>query len=195
MSVEAELKFLNVDHAALRLRLRELGAASQGRYFEENLVFDDDERGLRKREMLLRLRRTSHGALLTVKRPCLEPSAVKLREEFETGVSDLQSMRLALEALGYHAVFAYEKVREKWLLDSSEICLDHLPFGDFVEIEGTVESIPPVVERLGLQTATTSRETYHALNRAWRLSRGLEHDDCFVFSSEERVRLERDISE
>ncbi|MGE4293763.1 MAG: CYTH domain-containing protein, partial [Desulfovibrio sp.] len=114
MSVEAELKFLEVDHAALRVRLQGLGAIRQGRYFEENLVFDDEDRSLRARGLLLRLRSTPGGGVLTIKAPCAETSTVKLREEYETGIEDLHALRLGLEALGYRAMFAYEKVREKW---------------------------------------------------------------------------------
>lgn len=193
MSVEAELKFLDVDLAALRIHLERNGAVLQGRYFEENLVFDDEERSLRERGLLLRLRSTPQGAVLTVKRPCAGRSEVKLREEYETGVEDMRAMRLGLEALGYRAMFAYEKVREKWLLQGAKICLDHLPFGDYVEIEGPAGEIPVLAGQLDLHHAATTRETYHALNRAWRKRQGLEHDECFVFSPEERARLEAEI--
>jgi adenylate cyclase class 2 len=194
MSVEAELKYLDVDHAALRARLSALGATCRGRYFEENLVFDDEGRSLRERGLLLRLRRTPGGAVLTVKAPCEDSSAVKLRREYETGIEDMRAMRLGLEALGYRAMFAYEKVREKWMLEGAKVCLDHLPFGDFVEIEGRAEFIPVLAERLELHDAVTTRDTYHALNRAWRERQGLDHEECFVFSGEERARLEREIS-
>jgi adenylate cyclase class 2 len=33
---------------------------------------------------------------------------------------------------------------------SVEICLDHLPFGHFIEIEGAADRLSPVAARLGL---------------------------------------------
>lgn len=196
MSVEAELKYLDVDHAALRRRLVDLGAQREGRWFEENLVLDDAERGLRARGLLLRLRRTPRGARLTVKAPCVgeEQAGLKLRREYESGVEDMEAVRLGLEALGYRPALAYEKVRETWRIDGAEICLDHLPFGDFVEIEGPAGAIATLAGRLLLHENRTSRASYHELNRAWRAERGLPSEESFVFSSEERARLRREIS-
>lgn len=41
MSLEIEVKYLDVDHAALRERLETLQAQFIGRWFESNIVFDD----------------------------------------------------------------------------------------------------------------------------------------------------------
>ncbi|MGE4293685.1 MAG: adenylate cyclase, partial [Desulfovibrio sp.] len=81
-----------------------------------------------------------------------------------------------------------------WSFQGAAICLDHLPFGDFVEIEGQAEIIPLLAERLDLHRKATTRDTYHALNRTWRAGQGLEHEEHFVFSAEERERLVREIS-
>ncbi|MUM78335.1 CYTH domain-containing protein [Pseudodesulfovibrio sp. F-1] len=192
MPLERELKYADVDLVALRRALSAGGGDSGGgRYFESNLVFDGPGRPLRSSGVLLRLRLRQGQAVLTVKRPpaVAEASALKVFEELETTVGDFSVMRQALEAVGFEAAFAYEKVREKWLFAGCTVCLDHLPFGDFVEIEGDEMSVPRCAEALGLDPATATRATYHALNLERQGDDGGESDENFVFSSEERAKL------
>lgn len=189
MGLETELKYLNADQGAVREALGTLGAKPLGRDFEENLVFDDPACSLRRRGLLLRLRRTGRGAWLTVKEPARPQGPFKAAQEHETAVADFGAARAALEALGYQPAFAYEKVRESWSLAGCTVCLDRLPFDDFVEIEGPAEALRPCAASLGLADCLTSRETYHALNRAWRRTRGLPEDENFVFAEPLRSKL------
>lgn len=194
MTLETELKYLNADHQAVRRALQTLGAQSRGRDFEENLVFDAADRSLRRRGVLLRLRRTGRGAWLTVKEPVRTQGPFKTAREHETRLEDFDAARAALETLGYTAAFAYEKVRETWTLAGCAVCLDVLPFDDFVEIEGPEEALRSCAGALGLADCLTSRETYHALNRAWRRTRGLPEDENFVFAEPQRSRLLAELS-
>lgn len=190
MSLEVELKFCDMDHDQLRGVLTDCGARRLDCYFEDNLVFDDEERSLRKRGILLRLRRRQGQAVLTVKHPAREDDKsenVKIREELETIIGDFEAMRAGLGVLGYRHCFAYQKFREKWCIAGCTVCLDLLPFGQFVEIEGVEPG--PCARILGLDPAEASGESYHALNRAFRLVNGLPEDENFVFPDAERQRL------
>jgi len=189
MSLECELKYLNPDLDAVRAALGNLGAEPLGRCFEENLVLDDQARSLKKRGLLLRLRRAGGVSTLTIKQPARRDAACKVCAEHETVVSAFAETLAGLEALGFVPAFVYEKVRETWRLSGCSICLDRLPFGDFVEIEGPEDALRSCATALGLDGGLTSRETYHALNMAWRRARGLPEDENFVFVEPKRSRL------
>ncbi len=199
MALEIELKYLDADLDVLRARLGEKGAGFMGRHYEFNRVFDDADRTLRSRSVLLRLRRRRgpgrDDALLTVKSPSLEKtsSRAKVYVESETVVDNADGMAEALEVLGYRPAFAYEKVREKWSLMGCAVCLDRLPFGDFVEIEGPEDDILACESALGLDPGKRSRETYHALNLAHRERNGLPGNENFLFSDKERENIEREL--
>ena len=51
------------------------------------------------------------------------------------------ALEFILEALGYYPALVYEKRRETWRLGETEIVVDELPFGLFMEIEGAEKSI------------------------------------------------------
>jgi adenylate cyclase class 2 len=195
MALECELKYLEADLAALADRLRSAGAGSSGRYFEANTVFDRPDRSLKRDGILLRLREKRGATVLTVKRPpdVPAPSALKVFEEIETGVEDGAAMAEALAALGFVPAFRYEKVREKWRYMDCAICLDRLPFGDFVEIEGDEAEVLACAAELGLNAACTTKATYHGLNIEYRLAKGLEPDENFVFAPGERAALREEL--
>ena len=46
---------------------------------------------------------------------------------------------------------SYEKWRETFVLDNTVICLDAMPYGDFIEIEGEKTKIKDAARRLGLK--------------------------------------------
>ncbi|EGB13492.1 adenylate cyclase [Pseudodesulfovibrio mercurii] len=191
MALECELKYPEADLAALADRLRAAGAGTSGRYFEANTVYDRPDRSLKREGVLLRLRERQGQGVLTVKRPPANPvpSALKVFEEIETGVDDPSALAQALEAVGFVPAFRYEKVREKWRYMGCVVCLDHLPFGDFAEIEGEEASVPACAAALGLDPNRTTKATYHGLNLEYRLAKGLEPDENFVFEPGERAAL------
>jgi len=196
MSLEIELKYLHVDHAAVRAALIGLDAKRQGRWFEANAVFDDPARGLKASGTLLRLRETSVGSLLTLKRaaPGHEKATAKVYEELETAVADPAALAAILAGLGYEPALRYEKIREQWEVLGCEVCLDTLPFGDFLEIEGGEAAIASCARALGLPDAAASTATYHELNRRWRESSGLPPCESFVFDEDRKAALLAEIA-
>ncbi len=191
MPLETELKVRDVDLDAVRRSLHQAGGERQGRAFEANEVFDDAAGSLRAGGILLRLRQESGvaGGLLTLKLPAPGPAGLKTREERETRVEDPDALRAVLEGLGYRVLLRYEKMRETWLLAGCHVCLDHLPFGDFVELEGEPAAIAAVRRALGLAGHPASDRNYHALFREHLEQRGLPAQDSFVFAAPEREAL------
>ncbi len=135
--VEIEVKFRVDDVARVRARLEGLGASSEGEVRETNFRYDDRSGRLMAARCLLRLRR-DRRALLTFKRPRSDHGReFKVYDEYEVAVEDFDSMHLILTALGFERVQTYEKRREAFTLEGVLVCIDRLPYGDFIEIEGS----------------------------------------------------------
>lgn len=195
MALEMEVKYTGADHGAVRKALSACGAEMVGVWFESNAVFDNPDRSLKGAGKLLRLRRRGDASVLTVKVPPEGevPEGLKVFDEHETLVADHDAMADCLEALGYAVVFAYEKVREKWRLNDCAVCLDTLPFGMYVEIEGTRDGIAACVKQLGLAEENACTETYYSLNLCYRTERDLPEDESFVFEEAERKRILKEL--
>ena len=197
--MEHEIKFAAPDLDRTRQELRRIGAVRLGRVFESNRVYDDAQGSLRKAGILLRLRKDGKN-LLTVKIPPDAKNAqpgLKVLRELETTVADGEATDAILRALGYRATFAYEKIRETW--DAScaagvvHVCLDQLPFGDFLELEGPAEGLRAVAESMGFCMQNGLADTYHALHQKHLQAKKLPPRDGFVFAPEERRAILREL--
>ncbi|NJB66605.1 adenylate cyclase class 2 [Desulfobaculum xiamenense] len=188
MPLETEIKYIDVDHEAVRRRLAALGARRNPFRFERNAVLDDAQRSLRGRGVLLRLRYDGEN-LLTLKTPASGPQGLKVRHEHETRFEDFDAAMRVFENLGYGVAFWYEKLRETWEYGGCHICLDLLPFGSFAEIEGEPEAIRQCAVELGLDAYRSSDANYHSLNAQYRKRAGLPEQDGFAFDEAERQRL------
>ncbi len=189
MSLEIEVKFPVSDFAPLRARLQGAGAIFLSRVFERNLVLDGPDGGLRAQGALLRLRQDVR-ARLTLKLPSLDgPAGFKTREEIETTVGDFETAAAIFGHLGYVESLRYEKMRETWRYADALVCLDELPYGLFMEIEGEPDSIVMAAAALGLRMETASTASYLDLYHAHLDAKGLERSDSFVFSPERGARL------
>jgi adenylate cyclase class 2 len=171
MSLEIEAKFWVPDLEALRSRLLAAGGRIiTPRRLEHNERFDTPDGRLRRSGEVLRLRRDQHQTL-TFKRALGSPET---RSETEIEVDDLEAARSLLLGLGFVPIFIYEKYREVLALDDSQVMLDELPFGTFVEIEGpSLESIGRVAARLGLDWTQRIARSYLSIFEALRQRLGL----------------------
>ena len=130
-------------------RLNELGAEFRKEVFEVNYQHrggDMDERGA-----TLRLRKIGDFTVLTYKEKVKSDDGTKQRLEYETSVTDVDAMEKIIERLGYRLTAVYEKRRKYWHLNDVEVVVDELPFGHFMEIEGTIEAIDKAEKLLGLK--------------------------------------------
>ena len=152
---EIETKFAIETFETIRAALVAVRGVRLSRRFEENIVLDTPDGTLKQRNVLLRLRRDA-ASRVTLKLPADAPSgsSLKVRREIETEVTDLAALEAVFLHLGYKPCLRYEKVRETWRVDATLVCLDTLPFGRFLEIEGTATAIPLLAERLGLSMSS-----------------------------------------
>ena len=98
---------------------------------------------------VLRLRKTDSGTTLTYKEKVTTEGEFKQQIEFETLVSDVNATESIIEKLGYKLSVIYEKHRKSWHFRNVEVVLDELPFGYFMEIEGSMKDIITVEKLLG----------------------------------------------
>jgi adenylate cyclase, class 2 len=163
---EIEIKFYVSDLKQVETRLVELGAKLiQPRVFESNIRYDLPDGSLHTESRVLRLRRAD-DVRLTYKGRGEITEGVLTRDEFEFTVGDFETARQFIEALGYMPFATYEKIRTTYELNEAHIMLDELPFGDFVEIEGSgVDSIRLMATSLGLEMEAAVDTGYLSLHK------------------------------
>ena len=188
-NLEIEIKFHLENPGRTRAAIRALGGVSQGRVFESNHILDTRDQVLFRSRSLLRLRQDEHACLTFKSPPAAPDSQFKIRRELEVRVSDFTTTRKILEALGFTTARIYEKQRETFELDDTHLCLDTLPYGDFLEIEGTEQSIVDLSAKLGFAWEQRSVLNYHELFELVKADRGLPFTDI-TFSNFEGISVD-----
>jgi len=148
--MEIEVKFPVDDARALLRGIAALGGRSQGRVFETNFCFEDAKNSLTRKKSLLRLRRDTRTTLTFKSIPEIKDSQFKVFKEMEVGLDSFDTMASILEAIGFHRAQVYEKWRETFFCQTVQLCLDTLPLGTFLEIEGPREAILAISQKLEL---------------------------------------------
>ncbi len=163
MSIETEKKYRLKDQQRPDVvhSLQESNAEYVGREFEENTVYSSDS--LREAKAILRIRKIGERTLLTYKRRIKNDLDVKQQTEHETEVADAAAAESIIAALGMTPALVYEKYRDTWKFRDVEIVIDELPFGLFMEIEGSITAIKEVELLLGIEEFETEHETYPRL--------------------------------
>lgn len=162
-NLETEVKFYIPEPSGFRNRILSQNPLCKGRVFEKNILFDTPSQDLKKKGIVLRLRQ-DHGARLTVKtKTDIQDTEFKTLKEIETGVENFESASQALLILGFSHTTPYEKYRETFILGGVEVCLDEMPFGFFVELEGEKEEIRQTARALNLDWSHRITLSYRAL--------------------------------
>jgi adenylate cyclase, class 2 len=177
MGQEIEAKFYVEFPMELLKRLQLQGAVlTEPRAHELNLRFDTPGRDLRRAGRVLRLRQDTK-ARITYKDADQARDGSLSRREVEFEVSDFGVAREFLEALGYEVAFIYEKYRTTYRLNELEIMSDEMPYGHFVEIEGSKGDLRTMAEGLGLNWKASIPASYSQLFETLRNRRGLTFRD------------------
>lgn len=163
MAIETEKKYrLNKEQREKVLAsLKDLNAEFIKDEFEVNLLYGGGI--LEKEKALLRVRKIDDKTILTYKKQIKNELGVKQHTEYETEVSDGDEIEKIIKALGFQLGMVYEKRRQTWHLQNVEICLDELPFGLFMEVEGKLSQIGLIEMMLELESFTVENLTYPKL--------------------------------
>jgi len=179
--IEVKLYVKNLD--VVRARLEAAGAKLlSARVHEQNLRYDHTDGDFADKGLVLRLRR-DNGVRITYKEP-QDPTAkdrgIHSRVEVEVGVmeDDFDAADTLLHKLGYDVMMIYEKYRTTYDLAGAEVVLDEMPYGSFVEVEGTSEeAIEQVLDHLGLTNALRLSDSYAQLFRHVKANLGITGRD------------------
>jgi adenylate cyclase class 2 len=148
--LEIEVKFYLKKLSPIREKLLTLDASLKSNSFEKNIRFENKTHSLYHEKSLLRLRQSDKTTLTFKSPPPFTQSEFKIQNELEVSVDDFTTMQQILESIGFHPEQIYEKKRESYLLKQAEICLDTMPYANFIEIEGKEEAILNTVKALEL---------------------------------------------
>ncbi len=165
MAIEIEKKYrLNAEECKqVFINLKEIEAKFVGEDFEENTLY----RGgiLDEKHAVLRVRKINDKTILTYKEPVPNSLAFKQQIEYETSVEKASEIEKIIENLGFTKALVYEKRRKTWHFRDVEIVLDELPFGLYMEIEGSITAIVEAEMFLEIENIETEYETYPHLTQ------------------------------
>jgi len=176
--LEVELKASLTDRAAddVPARIPALGFVPEDVVRETDIYFNGIERDFRRTDEALRLRSVQflpdgrRESLLTYKGPKLDRIS-NTRTEYETAVSDGETAKKLLEALGCREFAAVEKIRRTYRLEDVKLCLDEVAgLGSFLELEilagsedcraAAVDRLLALLDGLGISRDSLSRRSY-----------------------------------
>jgi adenylate cyclase class 2 len=165
MAIEIEKKFIlsNDQREQVLENLKELGAKYIREDFEENTLYNGGI--LDEKRAVLRVRKIADKTLLTYKQRIENTADVKQQIEYETVVEKSEEMEKIIENLGFEKNLVYEKRRQTWHFRAVEIVLDELPFGQYMEIEGSITAIAEAEILLDVENLAVENETYPHLTQ------------------------------
>lgn len=161
IEVEKKYRLSEKQREEVLSRLPAIGAKRKGEDFEVNILYTGETLDVTR--SVLRLRRIGKRGVLTFKESLPSRLDMKQRREDETGIDDPDALELILQALGFAPAMVYEKRRVTWRLGPTEIVIDELPFGLFMEIEGTEADIRNVESKLAIKRLRTEAASYPRL--------------------------------
>lgn len=175
MAIETEKKYRLTESqfAEMLSVLEEENAEFTGEDFEENTIYSNWR--MRREKSVLRIRKTDQRTILTFKKRIQNNLAVKRQIEHETEVADAEAIKDIVESLNMKAAIVYEKRRKKWNFKNTEVVLDTLPFGLFMEIEGKIMDIALVEMIIGAEEFTVEHNTYVQLTKKY----GVRNEELF----------------
>ncbi len=144
MNIELEAKVKVPDHNAVLERLAAVNAQPLDTVTQVDIYYDFSDGRLLNADSGLRIRYeakdSSATTVLCYKGP-RQAGPFKKREELETQVSNLESLKTILDRLDFVIRLTIEKKRQHWRMNNCLICLDTVKeLGCFIEIEGPDES-------------------------------------------------------
>lgn len=172
MAIETEIKIRLDDLADFASRLTQAGFRLETpREFETNVLYDTQDRNMRARTEILRIRHYCGRWKVTHKR--IPDSGTgedkhKHRVETETEVQDGNVLAEIFQSLGLVAAFHYEKWRTEWTDGAGHCVVDETPIGNFAELEGAAAWIDDAAARLGVHPSQYMTLSYGRLFDLWR---------------------------
>ena len=166
--LEREVKLLFPTTAAAREAVLAAGAVrAEALRLQDDSLYDLPDDTLRKKGCVVRIRverwtDRPDTTILTVKGP-VQSSQMKLREEHETRLENVEALTRAFDALGMRVWFRYQKYREEFSALGLVVAIDETPVGTYVELEGDEDAILAMTAALGRSDADFIVDSYYRL--------------------------------
>ena len=146
---------------------------SKRRMFEKNTLFDTEDGSLARGGCLLRVRELGREGVLTYKGKAASGKH-KDREELEVKVSDPRRLAQLLSRLSFVTTLRYEKYRAEYRRprEAGVATLDEVPFGVYLELEGTPAWIDRNARRMGFPESAYITDSYFGLYAEYCRERG-----------------------
>jgi adenylate cyclase class 2 len=176
--LEREVKLVFPTTAEAREAVLAAGAVlSAARRLQDDSLYDLPDETLRKKGCVVRIRierwtDRPDTATLTVKGP-VQSSRMKLREEHETRVENVEALTRVFDALGMRVWFRYQKYREEYSTPGLVAAIDETPVGTYVELEGDEDAIVAMTTALDRSPADFMVDSYYRLFMKRREELGL----------------------
>ncbi|MBI2514880.1 class IV adenylate cyclase [Candidatus Wolfebacteria bacterium] len=162
---EIEIKFKVENLEGPRKIIKKLGARLLWKGIEENYYFDTLDKKLKKRGQVLRIKKwKGFETTLTLKTDLegYNRKRFNIREEARMLIdeSHVKFAARILKHLGFVEFFRYNKYREHWEAGNVSFELDKVGSRFFVEIEAPKKKIRELADKLGLDWAGSTAESY-----------------------------------
>lgn len=158
IEIEKKYKLTSAQRVEILATFKQLGAKFSHEDFEVNELYGGGI--LKRKQAVLRIRKIAGKTLLTYKERIKSLSSIKHQIEHETEISDDEAIEQIIQSLGFKRIVVYEKKRQTWHLNNVEIVLDELPFGFYMEIEGSEREIAMTERLLNAVDLQTEPDTY-----------------------------------
>lgn len=170
IEIEKKYRLDKARRAQVIDELKDVGAQFQSDEDEENIIFGGG--ALDALGAVLRIRMTESKKTLTFKRRLEDSFGAKTQIEHETVFENAAELQKILRNLGLEPRVVYEKKRATWKFRETEVVLDELPFGDYMEIEGSLMAIREAEMFLDIEDLEVEQETYPRLTMRLGVRRG-----------------------
>ena len=168
--IEVEVKARINDPKHIERSIIAIGATPIGIENQADTYYNTSSRDFAQTDEALRIRVQDNKYFLTYKGPKMD-TVSKTRKEFEVEINDANNMGNILSSLGFFPVATIVKKRKRYRIGDFFIALDNVRnLGDFIEVEidlrdsrnyeEKVEIIFKFIEKLGIDRASTVRESY-----------------------------------
>lgn len=169
LEVEKKYRVTQEEFSNLKEILGKLNPEYHDEMFEENILFANDETPKEKVFRIRNLKSVAYGnhTLFTYKERVSKEKGLKVAEETEFFAPEGPLTIVLTKGLGLEPSLVYEKRRQELTVGAAKICFDELPFGYFIEIEGTEPAIKVLEEFLHLEDKVEERSYPQLTKEEW----------------------------
>jgi adenylate cyclase, class 2 len=160
--IEKEIKLKVKNFPKLISYLEKHGAIFLNKSKQKTVRFEKPNGELRKKGFFLRVR-SGEKNIITLKEKIKSNKKVKVRKETEFEIKDVDKMTYILQKLGFNYLCIMEKFRINLKYKDAILSIDEIPFGIYLEIEGTEKQIDTISQELGYKPEERILLTYWEL--------------------------------